>query len=202
MSHVQHEFPVPPKVSLWSRIWAAFTKAFPDTAGKQLAVWVLALIGFAAVWIWGWMVGGGLTRIVGAIPSGAVVAFAKECPKELGWREHSAAIGRFIIGVGTTDVPWQRVGPDGKWSGDLVKLTSHTLAETGGEENHILTVGQLPSHNHNAYRATGNGDGLYPKAEVMGPRSQAIAAPTQDAGGNQPHNIMPPFIALHYCEKQ
>jgi hypothetical protein len=169
---------------------------------EQLAVWLLALIGAASIWLWGWIVGGGLTRVVGAIPSGAVVAFAKDCPKELGWKQHSAAIGRFIVGAGTADVPWQRIGADGKWSGELVKLTPHVLTETGGEENHLLTVAQMPSHSHNTFRATGNGDSLYPKIEVMGPEHNAISAPTQNAGGNQPHNIMPPFVALYFCEKE
>jgi hypothetical protein len=101
-----------------SHIWASFLKTFPDVAGKQLGLWILALIGFLGIWIWGWIVGGGLTRIVGAIPSGAVIAFAKECPKDLGWSKFAEGTGRFIVGAGDIYVPSYE-----NWYRDVVAVT-------------------------------------------------------------------------------
>jgi hypothetical protein len=135
----------------------------------------------------------------GDVPAGAVVAFNRDCP--IGWARFEQATGRVIIGAGQATDPKHRT-----WSQELpsggffpVPLTERRLHESGGEERHILTKEQLPAHSHNGYRATGNGDGLYPKAEVMGPRSEAINAATQEAGNGQAFNVMPPYYPLNLC---
>jgi hypothetical protein len=62
MSHTQHQFPVPPKVGVFGRTWASFKKQLPEVAANQAAVGLVALIGVAAVWTWGWVAAGGLTK--------------------------------------------------------------------------------------------------------------------------------------------
>lgn len=129
----------------------------------------------------------------------AVVAFTGPCPPN--WRPFAPAISRFIIGAGTPSDPkhrnWKRSLPTGGF--EEVLLTTRELNESGGEEAHTLTVAEMPTHAHDTYRAAGNGTGLYPQRQAMGPRYEAIAAPTQDSGGGRPHSIMPPFIPLTYC---
>jgi microcystin-dependent protein len=71
---------------------------------------------------------------------------------------------------------------------------------TGGEENHVLTIPEMPSHNHSittlgggAYAQPGwdgplasGGNGLYPTFN------------TNYVGGNGAHNNMQPWIACNY----
>jgi hypothetical protein len=136
-----------------------------------------------------------------SVPINAVLAFDGPCPA--GWMRFEPATARFVIGAGPPGEPrnraWLRQLPNG--GVEQVALTAKDLGEIGGEENHILSLAQLAAHSHNTFRATGNGDGLFPKAEVMGPKSQAIGGATQEAGGNLPHNTMPPFLALNFCKQ-
>jgi microcystin-dependent protein len=73
----------------------------------------------------------------------------------------------------------------------------HAIGQIGGEEKHVLTEAEMPSHNHNANTGGGNqwndGNGQW------GVRGQS--AGTTSTGGNQPHNIMPPYYTLVYVMK-
>lgn len=98
--------------------------------------------------------------------------------------------------------------------------TNHTVNTTGGEEVHILTTAEMPSHGHTAesagshthtvYRA-GNGGGSWdgnglagsPRNSYAGyPRSvQADGVHTHNCsatGGSGAHNNMPPYL-VKYC---
>ncbi len=83
------------------------------------------------------------------------------------------------------------------------------LGQSGGAETETLLPAQMPGHSHavkcssnagsatdpsNAYWAVtpGSAYGAAPNA-AMAP--QAIAA----TGGGQPHNNMPPYLALNFC---
>lgn len=122
------------------------------------------------------------------IPRGAVIAFTSErCPE--GWSRYSDVDGRMIVGVG------RRAGAS--------KEFIYSFKDTGGEEEHTLTIAELPGHSHNSNYAL-NGQSL-----PWGPGSHPIptsaankgAATDWIAGGGQPHNNMPPYIALHFCKK-
>jgi hypothetical protein len=122
------------------------------------------------------------------VPTGAVMAFnLKSCPE--GWKEAGFAKGRFIIGVGET--------PD---------LTPRRLLEEGGEEQHKLTIAEMPKHKHiwnnvKNDRPDDYGFGGSEKNIYMSSRS-FIDDISQEQGGGQPHNNLPPFVALLFCEKQ
>ena len=79
-----------------------------------------------------------------------------------------------------------------------ISLTPRALGDTGGEENHVLTIAEIPSHQHkfSALQAEGGGDfgAAYGTASIL-------TATTTFVGGNEPHNLLPPFIALTFCEK-
>jgi microcystin-dependent protein len=99
-------------------------------------------------------------------------------------------------------------------------LSLYDIGETGGEQNHTLLLGELPSHPHtlNAQTATGstsdpNGNTLsegqwndnqghsgavqYYSATApnvnMGPNATGFT------GSNQPHNNMMPYLTLNFC---
>jgi len=129
------------------------------------------------------------------LPTGSVVAFDRStgCPEN--WTTFLAANGRTIIGAG----PPTNADVNGQ------ALTGRPLGAVGGEEKHKLSIPEMPAHTHglgpvpNYYNfANGGGD---PKT-IFGSNGPAPAGETQSAGGDQPHNIMPPFIALYYCKKE
>lgn len=88
---------------------------------------------------------------------------------------------------------------------------NYPLGQQGGEESHILTVNELPGHNHllqvdprEATAATpGNATSYLAKTSrgtsAYGSTANASLAPTAigSAGGNQPHDNMKPYLALN-----
>jgi hypothetical protein len=136
MSDDHRLFPVPPPVSLWRRIASKLRETFPEIAAKQLALWSFAFVSFVAVWLWGWLVGGGLTRAVGAIPQGAVVAFPQPCKAYSGWNEYGDAAGRVILGE----------NHDNRHS--LQNRSAAFPNNSGGFEKVALKPENLPPHLH------------------------------------------------------
>ena len=124
------------------------------------------------------------------LPKGTVVTSTQPCEAQSGWREYAESAGRFLVAVGRTR---DRHGVE------RIFTVGAGVGEGDGEYKHTLTIDEMPAHSHDEYRATGDGDGLYPKNTVMGPSSQAIKAPTQPTGGGKPHDIVPPYIALYFC---
>lgn len=105
-------------------------------------------------------------------------------------------------------------------TGDGPGLTSRALGSKGGEEAHSLTSNEMPAHSHgatasvNASDDPGNNaspDGALPAlAECTnydgdGPTSPVtmsssmVSVSIGNAGGNQAHNNMQPFLTLNAC---
>ena len=147
------------------------------------------------------IVGGG--RI---IPSGVVLAFnSNECPRDAGWKAFAEGEGRFIIGAGRSS------------TGD----GSIRFNQSEGRETITLTEGNLPSHGHGhtlslkpfedffhtsadgAAEDTGRGGALFDGRydNNYGSHEHEILGEIQPTGRNEPINIMPPYIALTFCEK-
>ena len=74
--------------------------------------------------------------------------------------------------------------------------STYTVAETGGEATHTLTITEIPSHTH-PYK-TGTTDG---GNTSMRSSESNNSATTDSAGGGDPHNNLPPFYALAYIMK-
>lgn len=113
----------------------------------------------------------------------SVVAFdAPTCP--VGWRAATQLAGRTIVGAGAG-----------------AGLSARKVGEVGGEEAHVLTVAEMPSHAHggnvslggHSYEHHQHGNGRLP--------GEAWQGSSQSAGGGQGHNNMPPFAVLQYCKK-
>lgn len=62
-------------------------------------------------------------------PAGTIAYFNQSCPD--GWNEYQGLAGRVPVGAGSFE--------------DV----TFSLGQTGGEQVHVLTVAEMPSHNHN-----------------------------------------------------
>lgn len=84
--------------------------------------------------------------------------------------------------------------------GDGPGLTSRYLNQSGGEENHILTINEMPAHSHHYYRGhdRGSGGGT---SDVQHRDDDTSSRNTDNTGGNNPHNNMPPYRVLTYIMK-
>lgn len=88
--------------------------------------------------------------------------------------------GRFPVGVG------QQSGG-----------SSYTLASTGGEEKHVLTIPEIPAHDHSYVGPT-----LLPNYYYGGATySNIINSRTGMTGGGLSHENRPPFLALNFIIK-
>lgn len=123
-----------------------------------------------------------------AFPSGAVVPFVNvplrqaACP--VGWSYFRSAENRFVLGAGERNPPGQ----------------------LGGEETVVLTISEMPSHSHK--ETLGEFTASFPSQQGLLVTGNAQAGfnagrsqRTRSAGDDQPHNNMPPYIALYFCKK-
>lgn len=86
---------------------------------------------------------------------------------------------------------------------------SHTLGERGGEQSHTLTIGEIPTHVHQAngsgntggvQDAAGNVLGVVPGRIYTDPAALVALTPASIAntGGSQAHLNMQPFLTLNF----
>lgn len=101
------------------------------------------------------------------------------------WEQVTELVGRFPVGAGQKD-------------GDS---TNFTNGSTGGEETHELTVAEMPAHSHavNAAEDDSGGTGGDRLREVTDPDNATTTS--QDTGGGQAHNNLPPYYALHFIRR-
>jgi len=140
-----------------------------------------------------------------ALPEGSVVAFDSEagCPE--GWSPYQEAAGKFLLGAGEGTLRWTGPHPRPDGVPPVVPLTPVELGDQGGGETHRLAIEELPNHSHNASFALSG----YKLDWYGARRSHPVptSAPSGGSefdwsvGGNQPHNNMPPYIALYYCKR-
>lgn len=112
----------------------------------------------------------------------AVVAFDSECPS--GWIVAPAMAGRVIVGAGAA-----------------TGLTERARGDSGGEETHLLTIAEMPSHTHSYIFTKDSGT---PTKVDTTPWEHGDRKPDEQtgaAGGSQPHNNMPPYQVLQFCRR-
>lgn len=91
-------------------------------------------------------------------------------------------------------------------------LTNRSLGEMGGEEAHLLTVSEIPSHSHPysqyADSTVGSSDkpaGRIPARNAAGipqygstPNATTGLVVVGNTGSSQPHNNMPPYTSIYF----
>lgn len=114
---------------------------------------------------------------------------------------------------------WLRIKDAFLWaSGDLVSITytkngvqvteSLAVGSKGGEATHTLTVDEMPTHNHHVNEGKATFDysfntGGTARAVTVGDFAgeggevEVLAHDTENTGGGQPHNNMPPYYAVN-----
>lgn len=147
------------------------------------------------------VIGGAVTAaIIAAVPGltrwlvrpsttpGQIVAFEEKCPD--GWDPYILAGGRFLVGAGSHE----------NKDGSGLRLSKYQSLDVGGEEAHLLTIAELPSHHHN-YTYLDQEAG---SCGLSGCHSHPTlrTAETSKVGDNKPHNIRPPYLALQFCKAQ
>lgn len=71
-----------------------------------------------------------------------------------------------------------------------------SIGATGGEERHILTVAEIPSHTHNYKDLNVNGSAEFPSGD-----GHFGFGPTEPTGGGQSHNIIQPSLVVNFIIK-
>jgi microcystin-dependent protein len=89
----------------------------------------------------------------------------------------------------------------------------HVQGESGGEAGHMLTQAEIPSHTHTVAASSDFANSTAPAGNVLGAKSGRFGAniytPASNltplhpgsvgqAGGNQPHDNMQPYLVLNF----
>ena len=94
--------------------------------------------------------------------------------------------GRMLIGVQSSNSRWD------------------TALETGGDEEITLNENQIPSHRHGGIYPSGASGGYSQAFDVDHPQTGADLGSqkyTTYTGGGQPHDNMPPFVAVYMWQR-
>lgn len=75
-------------------------------------------------------------------------------------------------------------------------LSSYSLGDTGGEESHQLTTGEMPSHTHTVH---GHIDAVAVTPGELPVSTPSFSSVTGSAGSDGSHENRPPFLALLPC---
>lgn len=138
------------------------------------------------------------------VARGAVVAFDRDdgCPN--GWSEFASARSRVIVGA--TPIPFpDEIGADDRGE----PLTPRQYRHDGGAEKHALSEGEGAKHHHLLYQypfgweqgRTGDHHGRFQINANYSLKNRERTVYTNSTEEAEPHNNMPPFIALYYCKK-
>ena len=71
----------------------------------------------------------------------------------------------------------------------------YNLGDTGGEAQHVLTVDEMPSHNHTVDRTQAAASGT--SRFIVTTPGGGTAVDSNPTGGDQPHENRPPFLAVN-----
>ena len=99
--------------------------------------------------------------------------------------------------------------PSARWPGTewaaietflLGASANHAAGSTGGEEKHLLSVAEMPAHQHVVYMGS-EGTSVYYGPAHIAQQSQMNYNTTGLAGNSQSHNNMPPYTTVYIWER-
>lgn len=125
---------------------------------------------------------------------------------QLFFKEAGTSLFDLIYPIGSVYISMNNTSPATLFGGSWTKVEGKFLLGTssaypsgssGGEETHLLSFNEMPSHRHtiNANYTAGTQSAYVSKAELL-PYSENGAV-TGYTGGNQAHNNMPPYLAVN-----
>ena len=108
-------------------------------------------------------------------------------------------------GVTTFNLPDLR-GRHGVHQGQGPGTSNYVIGEQAGTETVTLLSTEMPQHSHQQTASTADettnrpGSAFPTKGGVYaGATDGTLMAPTNTAGGNLPHNNLPPYLVLNFC---
>jgi len=145
------------------------------------------------------------------LPAGVLPCDGSTHPRCAYPRLYEVIAPQYIVDADNFKVPDLR-GRTPMAAGDGAGLTPRALGDVGGEESHLLTPSELPTHNHEFLAFSGDPDIEAPEPDCSLAKGDSVniysssdapdtamnSASIGNAGGNQPHENMPPFYALNY----
>ena len=143
---------------------------------------------------------GGIVQYAGEVaPNGWLICDGSAVSRET-YSDLYAVIGTtYGVGDGSTTFNLPNLKGRVPVGLDSSQTEFDTLGETGGEKTHTLTIDEMPNHRHNTNYGTQvaqDGRGLA-FSNVEG----YISYDPTGTGGDQPHNILQPYIVLNYIIK-
>lgn len=90
----------------------------------------------------------------------------------------------------------------------LASGDTYSAGSTGGEAEHTLTVNEMPSHNHDIAKGSISEDSTISFTQYSAYQSEGSItagtywnATTNNRGGSQPHNNMPPYLTVYVWQR-
>lgn len=87
----------------------------------------------------------------------------------------------------------------------LAAGSEYNLGSSGGEAEHLLTGDEIPAHTHKSpvqgYATSGGATGTAPWGLRAESGRTEVEYRTRNSGGGQPHNNMPPYIAVNIWKR-
>ena len=94
---------------------------------------------------------------------------------------------------------WERIGGRFLLGAD----STYAAGSTGGEAEHTLTIDEMPRHNHEIDNLNASGSATpFMTVQAQDKKGFGGNVQTMYAGGNQPHNNLPPYLAVYMWRRK